>query len=117
MYHLTSVLSILTLVVILATTPCWLWSARIHNVIAAAMSMCVAVGNKVMDTRDWHIQWGVPPKYDVSILAVILATTPCWLWSARIHNAIATAMSICVAVGNKVMDTWVAHPVGCATQV
>ena len=58
-----------------------------------------------MDTRDWYIQLGVPPKYDVSILAVILATTPYWLWSARIHNAIATAMSICVAVGNKVMDT------------
>ena len=36
-----------------------------------------------MDTRDWHIQWGVPPKYDVSTLAVILATTHCWLWSAR----------------------------------
>ena len=47
-----------------------------------------------MDTRDWYIQLGVPPKYDVSILAVILATTPYWLWSARIHNAIATAMSI-----------------------
>ena len=46
-----------------------------------------------MDSRDWHIQWGVPPKYDVSILAVILATTPYWLWSARIHNVIATAMS------------------------
>ena len=91
--------------VILATTPYWLWSARIHNAIATAMSMCVAVGNKVMDTRDWHIQWGVPPKYDVSTLAVILATTPNWLWSARIHNAIAEAMSICVAVGNKVVDS------------
>ena len=34
------------------------------NAIAAAMSMCVAVGNKVVDTRDWHILWGVPPKYD-----------------------------------------------------
>ena len=69
------------------------------------MSMCVAAGNKVVDTRDWHIQWGVPPKYDVSTLAVILATTPNWLWSARIHNAIAEAMSICVAVGNKVVDS------------
>ena len=46
-----------------------------------------------MDTRDWHIQLGVPPKYDVSIFVVILATTPYWLWSARIHNAMATAMS------------------------
>ena len=69
-----------------------------------------------MDTRDWHIQLGVPPKYDVSILAVILATTPKydvsilvvilattpnWLWSARIHNAIAVAMSICVAVATR----------------
>ena len=27
----------------------------IHNAIAAAMSICVAVGNKVVDTRDWHI--------------------------------------------------------------
>ena len=46
-----------------------------------------------MDTRYWHIQLGVPPKYDVSILAVILATTPYWLWSASIHNVIAEAMS------------------------
>ena len=38
---------------------------RIHNVIANAMSICVAFGNKVMDTRDWHSQQGVPPKYDV----------------------------------------------------
>ncbi len=29
-----------------------------------------------------------------STLNIIFATTPCWLWSARIHNAIATAMSI-----------------------
>ena len=36
---------------------------------------------------------------------VILATTPNWLWSARIHNAIAVAMSMCVAVGNKVVDS------------
>ena len=75
------------------------------NAIAVAMSMCVAAGNKVVDTRDWHIQWGVPPKYDVSTLVVILATTPNWLWSARIHNAIAVAMAMCVAVGNKVMDS------------
>ena len=38
---------------------------RIHNVIANAMSICVAFSNKVMDTRDWHSQQGVPPKYDV----------------------------------------------------
>ncbi len=31
----------------------------------------------------------------------------------RIHNAIAHAMSICVAVGNKVMDTRLPQPVGC----
>ena len=73
LYHLTSVLSIFTIAVILATTPCWLWSARIHNAIATAMSICVAFGNKVIDTRDWHILWGVPPKYDVSTLVVILA--------------------------------------------
>ena len=24
--------------------------------------------NGVMDTRDWHILWGVPPKYDVEPL-------------------------------------------------
>ena len=45
-------------------------------------------------------------------LSVILATTPCWLWSARIHNFIAKAMSICVASGNKVMDTRLPLPVG-----
>ena len=44
-------------------------------------------------------------KNDVSTLAVILATTPYWLWSARIHNAIAAAMSMYVAVGNKVVDS------------
>ena len=38
---------------------------RIHNVIANAMSICVAFGNKVMDTRDWHSQQGVPRKYDI----------------------------------------------------
>ena len=38
---------------------------RIHNVIAYAMSICVAVGNKVMDSPAWHSLWGVPPKYDV----------------------------------------------------
>ena len=32
-------------------------------------------------------------KNDVSILVVILATTPYWLWSARIHNAIAEVMA------------------------
>ncbi len=31
----------------------------------------------------------------------------------RIHNAIAKAMSICVAVGNKVMDTRLPQPAGC----
>ena len=31
----------------------------------------------------------------------------------RIHNAIAHAMSICVAVGNKVMDTRLPQPAGC----
>ena len=31
----------------------------------------------------------------------------------RIHNAIAHAMSICVALGNKVMDTRLPQPVGC----
>ena len=30
-----------------------------------------------------------------------------------IHNAIATAMSICVAMGNKVLDTCLPQPVGC----
>ena len=35
---------------------------RIYN--ANAMSICVAFGNKVVDTRDWHSQQGVPPKYD-----------------------------------------------------
>ena len=41
---------------------------RIHsilNVIAAAMSICVAFCNKVVDSRDWHSQQGVPPKNDV----------------------------------------------------
>ena len=65
------------------------------------MAICVAVGNKVMDTRDWHIQWGVPPKYDVSILAVILATTPNWLWSARIHNVTAVAMPNALPLATK----------------
>ncbi len=37
---------------------------RIHDAIATAMSICVAYGNKVVDTRDWHSQQGVPPKYD-----------------------------------------------------
>ena len=37
----------------------------IHNVIALAMSICVAVGNKIMDSRDWHSLRGVPPKNDV----------------------------------------------------
>ena len=112
------------LVVILATTPYWLWSARIHNVIAIAMSICVAVGNKVMDYPDCLSLLGVPLKNDVEsgviknvsgkcciivqsaiTFVVILATTPNWLWSARIHNAIAAAMSMCVAEGNKVMDS------------
>ena len=31
----------------------------------------------------------------------------------RIHNVIAHAMSVCVAVGNKVMDTRLPQPVGC----
>ena len=31
----------------------------------------------------------------------------------RIHNAIAHAMSICVAIGNKVMDTRLPQPAGC----
>ncbi len=31
----------------------------------------------------------------------------------RIHNAIAKAMSICVAFGNKVMDTRLPQPAGC----
>ena len=70
---LASVPSTITSAVILTTTPYWLWSARIHNAIATAMSICVAFGNKVIDTRDWHILWGVPPKYDVSTLVVILA--------------------------------------------
>ena len=42
---------------------------------------------------------------DISILVVILATTPYWLWSARIHNAIAEAIAICVAEGNKFVDS------------
>ena len=40
------------------------------------MAICVASGNKVMDTRDWHSQQGVPPKYDVSG----------WRWG-RLFNA------------------------------
>ena len=35
------------------------------NVIAAAMSMCVAVGNKVVDSPAWHSLLGVPLKNDV----------------------------------------------------
>ena len=31
----------------------------------------------------------------------------------RIHNVIAHAMSVCVAVGNKVMDTRLPQPAGC----
>ena len=97
---------VFTFAVILATTPYWLWSARIHNAIAVAMSMCVAVGNKVMDTRDWHIQWGVPPKYDVSTLAVIRRRySPQEVPWRGIHNVIAIAMSMCVAEGNKVVDS------------
>ena len=73
--------------------------------------------------------------FNASAFNVILATTPCWLWSARIHNVIANAMSmfnntphlalschslpqgareqISVAYGNKVMDTRLPQPVGC----
>ena len=40
---------------------------RIHNVIAYAMSICVAYGNKVMDTPElpMPIKRHVSPKYDV----------------------------------------------------
>ena len=116
---------IITFVVILATTPNWLWSARIHNAIAAAMSICVAVGNKVMDYPDCLSLLGVPLKNDVESGGIKNVSGKCCIivqsaitfvvilgWHTpqdvpipRIHNAIAAAMSICVAVGNKVVDS------------
>ena len=39
---------------------------RIHNIIAHAMSICVAFGNKVMDTR-LPQPAGCGDKYDVSV--------------------------------------------------
>ena len=51
---------------------------RIHNVIAHAMSVCVAVGNKVMDTR-LPQPAGCGDKYDISG----------WYWG-RLLNAFCT---------------------------
>ena len=85
------------LVVILATTPYWLWSARIHNAIAAAMSnalmRCRGQQGRGFSRLPQPIKRHEALKNDVSTLVVILATTPNWLWSARIHNTIAEAMS------------------------
>ena len=84
-----------TLVVILATTPNWLWSARIHNAIAEAMSnvRCRWQQSRGYSSLPQPIKRHEALKNDVFILVVILATTPNWLWSARIHKAIAVAMS------------------------
>mgnify|MGYP004618740749 CR=1 FL=1 len=48
---LASAPSTITINVILATTPCWLWSARIHNAIAEAMSNALPRA-----TRSWILQ-------------------------------------------------------------
>ena len=37
-----------------------------HSLLQEAREeLSVAFSNKVIDTRDWHSQQGVPPKYDV----------------------------------------------------
>ena len=89
------------------------------------MSICVAVGNKVMDYPDCLSLLGVPLKNDVEggviknvsgkcciivqsaiTFVVILGWhTPQDVPIPSIHNVIAVAMSICVAVGNKVVDS------------
>ena len=73
---------------------------RIHNVIAHAMSVCVAVGNKVMDTR-LPQPAGCGDKYDVYG----------WCWERGFSLGASKQRS--VAVGNKVMDTRLPQPAGC----
>ncbi len=73
---------------------------RIHNVIAHAMSVCVAVGNKIMDTR-LPQPAGCGDKYDVYG----------WCWERGFSLGASKQRS--VAVGNKVMDTRLPQPAGC----
>ena len=73
---------------------------RIHNVIAHAMSVCVAVGNKVMDTR-LPQPAGCGDKYDVYG----------WCWERGFSLGASKQRS--VAVGNKVRDTRLPQPAGC----
>ena len=57
---------------------------------------------------------GTFPRFSVSTFNVILRRYSLLeVPRRRIHNAIAHAMSICVAVGNKVMDTRLPQPAGC----
>ena len=57
---------------------------------------------------------GTFPRFSVSTFNVILRRYSLLeVPRRRIHNTIAKAMTICVAVGNKVMDTRLPQPAGC----
>ena len=57
---------------------------------------------------------GTFPRFSVSTFNVILRRYSLLeVPRRRIHNTIAKAMTICVAVGNKVMDTRLPQPVVC----
>ena len=58
---------------------------------------------------------GTFPRFSASTFNVILRRYSLLeVPRRRIHNAVAHAMSICVALGNKVMDTRLPQPVGCS---
>ena len=73
---------------------------RIHNVIAHAMSVCVAVGNKVMGTR-LPQPAGCGDKYDASG------------WCRGHGFSLGARKQRSVAYSNKVMDTRLPQPAGC----
>ena len=68
-------------------------------------------GNNALRTK---LTGGMFPRFSCTTFNVILRRYSLlevpW---RRIHNVIAKAMSICVAFGNKVMDTRLPQPVGC----
>ena len=57
---------------------------------------------------------GAFPRFSAATFSVILRRYSLLeVPQRRIHNVIAKAMSICVAIGNKVMDTRLPQPAGC----